>query len=120
MVAVTRLHPVRNARIDVPLISGFSRVTPHRDGLPPVSFAGIAANAFIFDPERPLKEPNELLAEMGGRMTDPNTIDWNCPLCYQTMTWTLFAAHVRPCLKRNFHLLPIEHRKFTGATPDER
>jgi len=116
-----RIHRIRNVTISVPLIrSGARAPTPFRDNKPQDSWAMTANTMFLFDPDRPLKDPNELLAETGGRMLDREAMNHNCPLCKETMSWPLFSAHVRKCLERHYHLLPIEHRVFTGATPAER
>lgn len=120
MVA-SRPYPVRSTVIDVPLIRGNVRApSPFRDELPEGSFAMTAQNMFLHDPARPMKDPNELLAELGGRLTSSG-VNHNCPCCNNTMTWELFAAHARDCFRRSFHTLPSGFRVFTGATlsPDE-
>lgn len=113
------VHPVRFAQIDVPLIHAGLRVpTPHRDELPPDSFAMTADNMFLHDPERPFKDPNELLRERGGKMLDRNSVNHNCPCCEKTMSWPLFAAHARECFERAFHTLPTGLRVYRGVSLD--
>lgn len=71
----------------------------------------------LFDPERPEEDPNALLNRMGGRLTDPNAMNHNCPMCNRTLSWLLFRAHLRPCYAKWRKVkLDITHRRFQGGS----
>ena len=72
----------------------------------------------LFDPERPQLDPNDLLREFGGKVTDPRSINYNCPLCYQTMRYDLFVAHARPCFKRYGSLIDPTLKQYRGVSLD--
>lgn len=75
------------------------------------------SNMFLFDPERPLEDPNDMYNRMGGQMRDPYSMDHGCPYCGGVMRWELFCSHMRACFTRNRKVvLDITKRKFTGAT----
>ena len=70
----------------------------------------------LFDPERPQLDPNALLRERGGRITDPASVNWNCPLCYKTMSYDLFVAHARGCFRRYGSLLDPTLKQYKGVS----
>ena len=107
---MTETHPKRDAVIHAAPAFAFTRA-PVFD----------PRNVFLFDPDEPHKSAEEIAREMGGKLTDPRTMNHNCPLCERTMTWELFRAHMGECYTRNRLVkLDITKRKFAGATPHER
>jgi len=59
------------------------------------------SNVFLFDPENPYEDPNDLLNRVHkGKMLDPKEMNHNCPFCSKTMAWDLFVAHAEPCFKK--------------------
>lgn len=59
------------------------------------------SNVFLFDPEQPHEDPNDLLNRVhGGKMMDPRAMNHNCPFCNRTMAWDLFVAHAEACFRR--------------------
>lgn len=59
------------------------------------------SNIFLYDPEKPKEDPNDLLSRVhGGKMLDPRAVNHNCPFCNKTMAWDLFVAHGEDCFKR--------------------
>lgn len=81
-----------------------------------VAYFGAHARAMLYDPERPKVDPNELLKELGGRMTDPRRVNHNCPWCHKTLAWELFVAHLVPCVTKWYKVQDVTNRRFTGAT----
>lgn len=71
--------------------------------------------ATLFDPERPDEDPNDLANRLGG-VVDPNQVNHNCGMCHKTMRWPLFVAHMKDCMRRNFHTMDPLHRRYAGAT----
>lgn len=58
------------------------------------------SNVFLFDPDEPKEDPNDLLNRVhGGRMLDPRAMNHNCPFCGKTMAWDLFVAHAEACFR---------------------
>ena len=75
------------------------------------------ANMFLFDPDRPKEDPNDMLNRMGSQMTNPYSMDHGCPYCGEVMCWELFCSHMEYCFTHNRKVvLDITKRKFTGAT----
>ena len=75
------------------------------------------SNVFLFDPDQPKEDPNDLLKRMGGRLTDPYAMNHNCPMCSVTMNWELFQVHMEACYRKWRKVkLNIERRTFAGAT----
>ena len=59
------------------------------------------ANVFLFDPDKPREDPNDLLNRVHkGKMLDPASMNHNCPFCNRTMAWDLFTAHAEDCFRR--------------------
>jgi hypothetical protein len=83
-----KINPVRSARVEaataVATFPKFDR-----------------SNMFLYDPERPKEDPNDLLNRVhGGQMLDPHAMNHNCPFCSKTMAWDLFVAHAEACFRR--------------------
>lgn len=97
----------RNARIDAVTAEAFQRA-------PAPGFR--ADNLFLHDPEQPHKTAEELYREAGG-MTDPASMDHNCPLCHKTMSWALFQAHAEDCATRWYKTIDPSKRFYAGAAP---
>lgn len=58
-------------------------------------------NVFLYDPEKPREDPNDLLNRVhGGQMLDPRAMNHNCPFCNKTMAWDLFVAHAEACFRK--------------------
>lgn len=75
-------------------------------------------NVFLMDPEKPTVDANALLTERGGAMTDPRSMNHNCPFCRKTMAWELFQAHALACVTRWFKTMDVTKRKFAGGGPN--
>lgn len=76
-----------------------------------------ARNVFLFDPDQPHKDAEQIYREMGGQMLDPYAVNHNCPMCDRTMAWDLFRAHLMPCYRANrLTRIDITKRKFAGAS----
>jgi len=75
-------------------------------------------NFMLFDPDQPHKSANELAAENGNRLTDPNEVEHGCPGCNKSFTWEIFKSHALPCYRKWWRVAPgwRRHRSFTGAS----
>lgn len=75
------------------------------------------ANLFLFDPDQPREDPNDLLNRAhGGKMMDPASMNHNCPFCNRTMAWDLFLVHAESCF-RKWRKVVRGQRTFAGAAP---
>jgi hypothetical protein len=74
-------------------------------------------DAFLFDPEQPQLDPNELAK----RAADPRAILHWCPMCERSLEYDVFWAHIKGphgCYARWRKVkLDITRKKFAGATP---
>lgn len=71
---------------------------------------------FLYDPDKPMDNPDALLRARGGKLTDPRAVNHNCPICNRTMAWDLFQAHARPCYAKWRKVkLDISRKVFKGA-----
>lgn len=74
-------------------------------------------NIFLFDPDQPKEDPNELLNRVHhGKMLDPREMNHNCPFCNKTMAWDLFLAHAEDCFKRWRKVVYRSKRKIGTVT----
>lgn len=83
--------------------------------LAPAAVAFHRENIFLYDPDRPRVDPNDLYREMGNRLDDPAQMNHNCPMCHRTMAWEMFKAHAEACFVKWFHTMDATARKFAGA-----
>ena len=92
-------YPRRDALISPPMARANVRAPKPNEAPEKISIQN-PRHVVMFDPERPNVTADDLLKELGGKMTDPSAMNHNCPFCHKTLQWALFNVHLEPCLNR--------------------